>query len=179
MALVVLLRGVNVGGHRAFRPSALARDLAHLDIVNVGAAGTFVVRRPVARAALRAAIAERLPFETEIMICEGRDVLDLLSADPFSAEPQHPDVVRFVAVLARAPSSAPRLPFDLPGEGPWAVRVLGRRGRFAPGLYRRTMKAVGSLGALDRAFGVPVTVRNWNTWNGIADLLRSGRGGPR
>jgi hypothetical protein len=41
MALVVFLRGVNVGGHKAFRPSALAGALADFDVVNVGASGTF------------------------------------------------------------------------------------------------------------------------------------------
>ena len=45
MALVVFLRGVNVGGHRTFRPSVLARELGDYDVVNVGAAGTFVVRQ--------------------------------------------------------------------------------------------------------------------------------------
>src|SRR5256886_14475391 len=40
MALIVFLRGVNVGGHRAFRPSILARELSDYDVVNVGAAGT-------------------------------------------------------------------------------------------------------------------------------------------
>ncbi len=39
MALVVFLRGVNVGGHRTFRPSLLARALSRYDVVNVGAAG--------------------------------------------------------------------------------------------------------------------------------------------
>ncbi len=68
VALVVLLRGVNVGGHRTFRPAALARQLKHLDAVNIGAAGTFVIRRPVTRAQLRAELARRLPFDTAIMI---------------------------------------------------------------------------------------------------------------
>ena len=54
MALVVLLRGVNVGGHRTFRPTKLAAQLRHLGAVNVGAAGTFVIRQPVTRAQLRA-----------------------------------------------------------------------------------------------------------------------------
>jgi hypothetical protein len=45
MALVVFLRGVNVGGFRTFRPSILARELSDYDAVNVGAAGAFVVRR--------------------------------------------------------------------------------------------------------------------------------------
>jgi len=43
MALVVLLRGVNVGGHRRFRPALLAQALAHLDVVSIGAAGTFLM----------------------------------------------------------------------------------------------------------------------------------------
>jgi hypothetical protein len=47
MALVVFLRGVNVGGHRTFRPSILAQQLKRYDVVNVGAAGTFVIRKPV------------------------------------------------------------------------------------------------------------------------------------
>ena len=34
--------GVNVGGHRTFRPTILARELSAYDVVNVGAAGTFV-----------------------------------------------------------------------------------------------------------------------------------------
>jgi hypothetical protein len=45
MALVVFLRGVNVGGHRTFRRSTLTEQLKHLDAVNIGAAGTFVIRQ--------------------------------------------------------------------------------------------------------------------------------------
>jgi uncharacterized protein (DUF1697 family) len=69
MALVVLVRGVNVGGRR-FRPSTLAAQLTHLDVVSIGAAGTFVIRRPVSRARLRAELARRLPFNAEIVICD-------------------------------------------------------------------------------------------------------------
>ena len=39
VALVALLRGVNVGGHRTFRPSILTRDLGDYDVVNVKANG--------------------------------------------------------------------------------------------------------------------------------------------
>src|SRR5207249_2636335 len=79
VALVVLLRGVNVGGHRTFRPTTLAEQLKHLDAVNIGAAGTFVIRQPVTRAQLRAEFARRLPFDTEIMICQGREIVRLMS----------------------------------------------------------------------------------------------------
>jgi len=36
MALVVFLRGVNVGGYKTFRPGALAKDLAEFGVVNAG-----------------------------------------------------------------------------------------------------------------------------------------------
>lgn len=62
----------------------LAARLKHLDVVNIGAAGTFVVRRPVSQARLRAEFARRLPFETQIVICHGRDIVRLMSHDVFS-----------------------------------------------------------------------------------------------
>jgi uncharacterized protein (DUF1697 family) len=87
MALVVFLRGVNVGGHRTFRPSILARELSDYDVVNVGAAGTFVVRKPGSRAKFRAALARKLPFDTHIVLCEGRDLLRLETENPFGSQP--------------------------------------------------------------------------------------------
>ena len=78
MALVVLLRGVNVGGHRAFRPRVLADQLKQLGAVNIGAAGTFVIQKPVTPAQLRAELARRLPFETEIIVCQGREIVRLM-----------------------------------------------------------------------------------------------------
>jgi hypothetical protein len=71
MALVVLIKGINVGGHRTFRPSLLAQQLKRFDVINIGAAGTFVVRRSISRVELRAEIERRLPFQADVMICSG------------------------------------------------------------------------------------------------------------
>lgn len=173
MALVVLLRGVNVGGHKTFRPAALAQQLKHVGAVNIGAAGTFVIRQPVTQAQLRAELARRLPFETEIMICQGRDIVRLMSQNPFADEPLQPDLVHFVSVLSKRPSSSPSLPMSFPSAGTWLLKVLARDNRFVFGVYRRHMKAIGYLGTLDRLFGVPVTTRNWNTFTAIAKVLAS------
>src|SRR5438876_3572183 len=67
MALVVFLRGVNVGGHRTVRPNILAKKLSDYGVVNVGAAGTFVVRKPSPKATFRAALLRKLPFEAEVI----------------------------------------------------------------------------------------------------------------
>ena len=174
MALVVLLRGVNVGGHRTFRPATLAGQLKHLDTVNIGAAGTFVIRQPVTRAQLRAELAARLPFETEIMICQGREILRLMSHNHFAGQPVRPDIVRFVSVLAKRPRSAPSMPMSFPSRGKWLLKILARDDRFVFGVYRRHMKVISYLGTLDRLFGVPLTTRNWNTITAIARVLGNG-----
>jgi uncharacterized protein (DUF1697 family) len=171
VALVVLLKGINVGGHRRVRPSALAEQLKHLDAVNIGAAGTFVVRRPVGARQLRAEFARRLTVDADIVICRGRDIVRLLSRDYFSGQAVRADEVRFVSVLSRSPRAGPPTPMRFPARGRWLVRILARKGRFVVGLYRRHMKVIGYLGSLDRVFGVPATTRNWNTLTQIARAL--------
>lgn len=175
MVQVVLLRGLNVGGSRNFRPTRLAEQLRHLGAVNIGAAGTFVIRQPVSRAQLRVEIARRLPFEAEIMICEGRQVVRLLSQDFFTGHAIRPEMVRFVSLLSRSPRSVPGLPLALPPAGTWLLRVLAREGRFVIGVYRHHMRVITYLGALDRLFGVPATTRSWNTMAAIARVVNAER----
>jgi len=170
-ATVVLLRGVNVGGHRTFRPAVLARELEHLGAVNIGAAGTFVIRQAIGRERLRAEIARRLPFEADIMMCDGREIVTLLSRDCFTGYPERKDLVRFVSVLSRRPRATPVLPMSLPASGAWMLRVLALDGRLAVGVYRRHMKSIAHLATLDRRLGVSVTTRSWSTVTAIAAVL--------
>ncbi len=172
MALVVFLRGVNVGGHRTFRPSILARELSEYDVVNVGAAGTFIVRRPGARAKFRAALLRKLPFEAEVVLCDGRDLIRLDAENPFAAEPSSPDLVRFVSILAKAGGVRASLPVRFPPDGQWLVRVMAAQGQFVFGMYRRDMKTIGYLGQIDKLYGVPATTRNWNTIATIVRILK-------
>ena len=173
MALVVFLRGVNVGGHRTFRPATLAKELEHLGAVNIGAAGTFVITKPVTRTRLRAELAKRLPFETVTAICDGRDITKLIADQPFGTRPPGAGVVRFVSVVTGSTRDVPSNPVRLPASGQWFVRVIGRHGQFILGEYRRNMKTIGYLGTLDKSFRGRVTTRNWNTMNLIAKTLTS------
>lgn len=174
MALVVLLRGVNVGGHRTFRPTKLAEQLRHLDAVNIGAAGTFVIRQPVTQPRLRAEVTRRLPFDAEVIIFNGRELAGLLGRDYFAGEPARADIVRFVSVLSRQPRMRPSAPMSCPASGKWLMKILAREGRFVVGVYRRQMRAITYLGTLDRLFGVPATTRNWNTITAISNVLGDG-----
>jgi len=172
MALIVFLRGVNVGGHRTFRPSILARRLSDYEVVNVGAAGTFVVRKPGSRAKFRAELLRKLPFEAEVVLCNGRDLVRMEMEKPFGSKPSPPDIVRFVTILSRPGRGPADTPFSLPPEGEWFVRVIAWKNRFVFGVYRRHMKTIGYLGQIDKLFGVPVTTRNWNTILAIVRILK-------
>jgi uncharacterized protein (DUF1697 family) len=174
MAQVVFLRGVNVGGHKTFRPSVLAKQLKDCDIVNIGAAGTFVVRNPISQANFRAELLRKLPFEAEILICSGRELIKAVAVNPFAGQPSGPDVVQFVSVLAKRPRVALDLPLNLPGDN-WLLRLVAIHDRFAFGVYRRHMRAITYLGQLEKRMGMPVTTRNWNTITSIIKVLKPDR----
>jgi hypothetical protein len=115
MALVVFLRAGNVGGHNKFRPSILAKELSEYDVVNIGAAGTFVVRKAVSQEKFRRELLNRLGFSTEVMMCEGRVVANFAADDPLRASLH----VRTLCVLSACyrklwPSSLPSLGNFLP-----------------------------------------------------------------
>jgi uncharacterized protein (DUF1697 family) len=172
MALVVFLRGINVGGYRTFRPSLVAKELSDYDVVNVGAAGTFVVRKPGSRAKFRAELLRKLPFEAEVVLCDGRDLIRLEMENPFGAEPPRPDIVRFVSILSKPGRARPSIPITLPPSGEWLLRVIASKNRFVFGVYRRHMKTISYLGQIDKLFGVPATTRNWNTIIAIVRILK-------
>jgi len=181
MALVAFLRGANVGGHRTFRPSVVAKELCAFDVVNVGAAGTFVARKPGTRARFRAALLERLPFETQVVVCNGADLLRVEARNPFGDEPVQDGVVRFVTVLAKADGIQSTLPVAWPPVGDWLVRVVASEGPFVFGMYRRDVRTIRYLGQVEKLYHGPATTRNWNTIAAVVRILKgdAGRVGPR
>jgi uncharacterized protein (DUF1697 family) len=172
MKWVVFLRGVNVGGANRCQPAAIAKQLAKLGVVNIGAVGTFVVRENISQSVLRTAIAKKLPFKCEIIICPARDIIKLASKDPFSRQPAGPNITRFVNVLAKRVPSPPPLPLSLPSDDDWLIKIIAIEDRFVLGLYRRQMKAISYLGKIEKLLGVPATNRNWNTIEKIVKILK-------
>jgi uncharacterized protein (DUF1697 family) len=172
MKWVVFLRAVNVGGANRCRPAVIAKQLAEFGVVNIGAVGTFVVREDVSESTLRTAIAKKLPFKCEIMICTARDIIKLTSKNPFARQPSDPNITRFVNILAkRLPALAP-LPLSLPSDDDWLIKIIAVQDRFVLGLYHRQMKAISYLGRIEKLLGVPATTRNWNTIEKVAKILR-------
>ena len=173
MTLVVFFRGINVGGHRAFRPTLLARELGAYDVVNVGAAGTLVVRKPGSRAEFLAELRRKLPFKAEIALCKASDLIRLEVENPFGAEPSRPDVVQFVSILSKTGRDKIVLPAAIPQSGEWFIRIIGSRNRLVFGVYRRHMKTISYLGQIDELFGAPATTRSWSTIRSVLRILKA------
>jgi uncharacterized protein (DUF1697 family) len=169
MASIVFFRAVNVGGHQTFQPGKLARELAEFGVVNLGAAGTFVVHEPVSPVKLRDEILHRLPFKPELMVCPARDVLALARGNWFGDAPAGKDTGRFVSVLKKAPRVKPPLPIEHPAGKKWEVRVVAIIGRFA--LSVRRLGQTYSNTVVEKHLGLPATTRNWNTIEAIREVL--------
>jgi uncharacterized protein (DUF1697 family) len=173
MPSVVFLRAVNVGGTNRCQPAQIAKQLAKFGVVNIGAVGTFVVRNDASESALRAAIAKKLPFKCEIMICPAQDIIKLASKDPFSRQPSGPNITRFVSVAAKPVRLPLRLPFNLPSDDDWLLKVIAIQDRLVLGLYRRQMKAISYLGKIEKLLGVALTNRNWTTIQKVVQILNA------
>jgi uncharacterized protein (DUF1697 family) len=171
MRRVVFLRGVNVGKANRCQPAVIASQLSRLGVVNIGAVGTFVVREDVSESALRAAIAKKLPFKCEIMICPARDIIKLTTKDPFAGQPSGSNITRFVSVLHKRPQKLLPLPLNLPSANEWLLKVIAIQNRFVLGLYVRQMKAITYLGKIEKLLGVSATTRNWKTIEKVLKIL--------
>jgi len=169
MSSVVFFRAVNVGGHQKFQPGELAKELAEFGVVNIGAAGTFVVRENVSQAKLRDEILHRLRFKPELMICPAREVLELVRGNWFGDVPAGKDIGRFVSVLQKAPRAKPALPIKQPAGANWEVWVVAITGRFV--LSIRRFGRTYSNAFVEKHLGIPATTRNWNTIEVICEVL--------
>lgn len=175
VASVVFLRGVNVGGHKAFRPSVLVGQLAALDVVSVGAAGTFVVRSNATAAQVRAAFRKSLPFDAQLMIAPARDLVALVETEPFSNAASRRADMQYICVLEKKPRNPPPLPIYVPEGRDWQVAVTAVRGAFVAALLRRIGRTfIYPNQVVEKRFGLAATTRGWPTILKVHQLLEKG-----
>jgi len=173
MGHVVFLRAANVGGKNVFRPAELVKSLARLDVINVGAAGTFVVRGRAGAAQIRREILSRLPFEPALAMVKASEVLALVESKPFAGVRFSKRRRGWVAVMDKQPRLRPKLPVVVPAGKAWQVRLERAQGRFALGLWQRgTGGFVFPSHVVERALGVTATTRWWETLERVAVLAR-------
>ena len=174
MAHVVFVRAMNVGGKNVFRPAQLARTLSHLDIVNVGAAGTFLVRAKSTPSKLRREILAQLPFQPAVAVATADAVLELVRSQPFRGMRFSRRERGWVAALPALPKRRPKLPITIPGGRQWSVRFDRVVGPFALGVWRwRKGGFVFPSHVVEKAIGLPATTRWWETYERVARLIEA------
>ena len=166
MSSVIFLRAANVGGTSVFSTAKFAKEL---DLVNIGAAGTFVAKRSVTKKEIE----DALPVKSDIAIVPGATVAKLV-ADGHPTVPA--DAKVFVSVFTARPAKDATLPISAPPDGKWFVSLLERRGVFVISARRVDMQQGVDVSALlKRAYGAPATTRGWPTMERVAKAI-SGSG---
>jgi uncharacterized protein (DUF1697 family) len=174
MAHVVFLRAGNVGGKNVFRPAQVALALAHLDVVNVGAAGTFLVRATASASSIRREILAQLKFEPELAVLPAGEVVEIVQKKPFSGVAFSKDQRGWAAVLCGKPSHRPDLPLTTPAGRSWSIRFDRVDGAFALGIWhRRPGGFVFPNQVVEKALGIKATTRWWETIERVAKLIES------
>ena len=172
MRLVVFLRAVNVSKANRCQPALIAKELARFDIVNIGAVGTFVVRENVSESALRAAVAKKLPFKSEIIICPAKELLNLAKENPLAGD-RNDDIDAHVSIMREPLAKIPKLPIYAPSKNKWEIKILEVVGTAVLSLRRRVKNGRLYPNAIvEKQFGVAATTRSWNTIEKVATVLR-------
>ncbi len=175
MAQVVFMRAVNVGKHQRFSVSALAKQLAALDVVNIGAVGTLVVRKKIAAVALSAAIWKHTPFKPELLIVDAKLIAPIIQAEPTNLPSADGlEIERLVSIVAKPIKPTPKLPIDHPATGPWQVRLTRVAGPLIVSHFRRNIARLAYPNeVIEKSLGVSSTMRNWNTMLKILTVLQA------
>ncbi|MCI4366344.1 MAG: hypothetical protein L3K08_01185 [Thermoplasmata archaeon] len=158
------------------RPTEFARSLARFQVTSIGAAGTFVARRPGPEGALAGAIARAIPHSTEVMFLAAPTLSAILRPRGPEWDAPAEGTKRFITLLSASPVHRPSLPILEPDSTAWVLQIADRVGHVVLSLRRRT----GPPGlhypnpAVEKAFGVPATTRGWETILAVARVSGSG-----
>ena len=176
MRLVALLRGINVGGRNKVPMAdlrALAADLGLESIETYIASGNLVCTSARAAAEVEAdleqALAGHFGFEVPVVVRTASQwqVLAASSAFP-DAESERPNLLCLGLAKRPAVAGANAVLGDyVRGEERVSVFGEGLWIDYASGVARSKLTPK----ILDKAFGSPVTCRNWRTVQKLADML--------
>ena len=112
--LVILLRGINVGGHKRMKMAELRellQEAGFTDVRTLLQSGNVVagseLGEQAATAAVEEAIRDRLGFDVEVVVRTGAELEAIVAADPFGDEATDPK--RYVVLFLTRPPDADAL----------------------------------------------------------------------
>jgi uncharacterized protein (DUF1697 family) len=165
---VALLRGINVGGRSTVPMAGLRRLFEDAGFESVR---TFINSGNVLfegakpdRAALEKAVQETFGVASTVVLRTYAELRKVADSHPFGSDPSK----TFVAFLADRPERAAAARLAELDAGDDAYELRGRE------LFLRLPKGLSQAKLtgprVERALGVPATVRNWNTVTKLVEL---------
>jgi len=172
---VALYRGINVGGRRSVKMEdlrALHEGLRHSNVGNYVQSGNIVFSArgtaPAIAGMLAAAFAEEFDFESQVIVLGARKWTEIVAGNPYAR------------IAARTPKAVHAgICAGVPDAGA-LTKLLKRAGgceEFDVGgnvVYLHAPDGIGKskfVSGMERAAGVPVTLRNWRTMEALRDLV--------
>jgi uncharacterized protein (DUF1697 family) len=167
---VALLRGINLGGNKLVKMSALCEVAGSIGcraprtLLNSG--NLLFCASPATTAAalekkLFAATAKTLGVEAQVFVRTAAEWREVIAANPFRAEAKRDPGRLLVLALDAEPAAADVRALQTAITGPERVRVVGRHAYvfFADGQGQSKL----STAMIDRFLKAKGTGRNWNT----------------
>jgi uncharacterized protein (DUF1697 family) len=177
-AYISILRGINVSGHRIIKMNdlkALCAELGFQQVQTYIQSGNIIfLHRKIGpqklSVQLEQAIAQKFGFEVPVITLTGKELNEVIQANPFTQDPSKD--LRFLHVTFLSGKVDPSA-FDLLAAADYQPDCLALRSRsiylYCPGGYG-TSKLTN--GFFERKLKVTATTRNWKT---TQELLRLSR----
>lgn len=173
---VALLRAINVGGTgtlRMERLRAIAAELGWKDVATLGASGNLLYTAgkgtPAADARkLAAALEKELGKVPTVIVRSHAELVAIVKAKPFAkVDTKVPPKWWFVGLLAEPSKKA------LPEIAPESPLLYAKRLPLAVcwTMSEPHIRALDHPKRIEKALGIPMTVRNWNVVNQIVERL--------
>jgi uncharacterized protein (DUF1697 family) len=169
---VVLLRGINVGRHRRVTMADLRASLAaagYPDVETYVQSGNLLVNTRVAAARLTSDVERTLRsdlgLDIDVVVRTGAQLRTVLARRPFRSERLPTSALHF-GFAKRKPSTAAIRALAALDFGRDRATVVGSDVYLCYPNGQGRSKMSGA--ALEKALGVPITVRNWNVTTALA-----------
>lgn len=172
LAVVALLRGINVGGRILAMAElrGICAELGYEGVATYIQSGNVILqtdarRVPGIATELGGAICDRTGMTVEVLVRSGPELSEVLAANPFAGSDDVDPYVTFLAAPIGAAAAAIDPEVGLPDRFAFGDRVVYVS---CPGGYGRT---VLNNAFFERRLGMPATTRNWRTVSRLAERL--------
>lgn len=174
---VLLLRGINVGGHKKVPMIELKKMMVDLGFENVKTllnSGNVVFetkkeKESVLLQKIGEALENTFGFKVNLMLRTDKEIQKIIHLAPFKNTVVDKDIRLYISFLSEATNSKLVLPYSS-AENDFQIVQKTEREVFSM-VNVKTFRTVDAMKFLKKEFGKDLTTRNWNTVLKIGALI--------